>query len=231
MTYKGALSMKKGKTSRKPSIKNAAFPVASLTEVSPAPAWHGQPKSKTATLIVALAVIIFAVLAVNKGMIVAAVVNGRPIFRWTLTNTLISKYGKQTLENMISEQLIAVEAKKSNIVVTKKEIDDKETEVLKSFGEKVSLEEVLKFQGMTKEDFDGQVKLQLLVTKLLGKDIAPMETEITDFIDKNRASMSATDEAGLREEAKTGLIDQKIGEKIQPWFTEVRSKAKILRFL
>ena len=188
-------------------------------------------KSKTVPIIIVLALIIVAVLAVNKGWLVAAVVNNRPIFRWQLDKILVSRFGKQTLENMVSEVLIDQESKKTGVSVTQQEIDAKEGDILKSFGGKVTLDELLTYQGMTKEEFDSQVRLQLLVSKLLGKDVAVTDQEVAEYIVKNKTTLVASEEGALKEEARAALLDQKVSEKIQPWFTEIRNKAKVLRFL
>ncbi|KKT47203.1 MAG: hypothetical protein UW37_C0012G0001, partial [Candidatus Gottesmanbacteria bacterium GW2011_GWA2_44_17] len=137
---------------------------------------------------------------------------------------------KQTLEGMISEKLIAQEARRSGVVVTQEEIDKQEEEVLKSFGGKVTLDELLKFQGTTKAEFDGQIRLQLLVNKLLEKDVTVTDEEIASYRETNKALMVSSDEADLKEEARKALLEQKINEKIQPWFTELKNKAKIFKF-
>ena len=36
-------------------------------------------------------------------MLVAAVVDGRPVWSWELNSVMADRYGKQTLEGMISE--------------------------------------------------------------------------------------------------------------------------------
>jgi hypothetical protein len=186
--------------------------------------------SKTKKIAIVLGIVILFLVAINRGWIVSAIVNGKPIFRWTVNSTLMSKYGKQTLDNMITERLIADEAKKAKVAITQTEIDAKEQEILKSFGGNVTLDEILQYQGMTKIDFDEQIKLQMLLTKLIGKDIVITDDEITNYRATNSATLVATDEAGLQAEAREAILTQRVGEKIQPWFTELRSKAKIFTF-
>ncbi len=186
--------------------------------------------SKTTKIALILGIVILFLVALNRGWIISAIVNGRPIFRSTVNATLMSRFGKQTLDNMITERLIADEAKKANIMITQKEIDAKEQEVLKSFGGNVTLDEVLKFQGMTKADFDEQIKLQMLLTRIIGKDIKITDEEIATYRTNNNTSLVATEEASLQAEAREAILTQKVGEKIQPWFTELRSKAKIFTF-
>lgn len=178
-----------------------------------------------------IAVGVAGLLWVNKGMVLAAVVNGRPIFRWELNNTLVSRFGKQTLEGMISEQLVAGAAAKAGVHVSQGDIDAKVGDIVKNLGNNVSIDDLLKYQGMTKQDFEHQIRLQLTVEKLLGRDLTITDGDIDNYIATNRATLVATDEASLRQEAKAAITSQKVNEKLQPWFTELKDKAKILRFL
>ncbi|KKS89419.1 MAG: Foldase protein PrsA [Candidatus Gottesmanbacteria bacterium GW2011_GWA2_44_17] len=187
-------------------------------------------RNKTPIIIGVLTIVLLLALAVSKGYVLVAIINNKPIFRFQLTQTLMSRFGKQTLEGMISEKLIAEDARRSGVVVTQEEIDKQEEEVLKSFGGKVTLDELLKFQGTTKSEFDGQIRLQLLVNKLLEKDITVTDEEIASYRETNKALMVSSDEADLKEEARKALLEQKINEKIQPWFTELKNKAKIFKF-
>ena len=219
----------KPKKYTKKTIKPQMMTPVSPTEESATPPM-GLKKNMTVTMIVILTLVILGIIAVNKGYVITAIVEGKPIFRWQFVNALVSRFGTQTLETMISETLIDKEAQSMGLSVSQEEIDKKEEEILASFGGNVTLDEVLKYQGMTKSDFDGQVRLQLIVAKILSKDIVVTDEEVLAYIEQNKASMTASDEATLRVEAKSILTDQKVSEKVQPWFTELKAKAKVLRF-
>lgn len=178
-----------------------------------------------------LVVLLLVLLGMNKGMLVASLVNGKPIFTWQLHSVLRERFGEQTLEGMIGEMLIKDEAKKAGIVITKEEISAKENEIVLSLGANVSLDDLLKFQGLSKSDFEKQVTLQLTVEKLLSKDLVVSETDIDMFIATSGATLVATDPATLRTEAKQAIISASVSEKLQGWFAELRQKAKVLRFL
>lgn len=167
----------------------------------------------------------------NKGMVLAAVVNGKPIFRWDLNKTMTARFGAQTLEGMISEQLISDAAKTSGVTVSRADVDAKVADIMKSLGGNVSIDDLLKYQGMTKADFENQIRLQLTVEKVLGRDLEITETDIDNFIATNRATLVSTEAAALRQEAKNAITSQKVSEKLQPWFMELKDKAKITRFL
>lgn len=190
-----------------------------------------EKKSTPRWIFVALLVLAVGFFLVKKGYLIAAVVNGKPIFRWELTNALMSRFGKQTLEGIISERIIADSAHREGVTITKSDIDAKVGDVVKGLGENVKLEDMLQFQGMTKADFENQIRLQLTVEKILGKDVQITEADIDNYIATNRATLVATEPAKLREEARNTILSQKVSEKLQPWFLELKDKAKIFRFL
>jgi hypothetical protein len=182
-------------------------------------------------VVVVLFIITLGVYLATRGYIVAAMVEGKPIFAWDVNRAVMSRYAAQTLESMISERLIAETAQKQNVVITKSDVDSKINDLVKSLGSGVSIDDLLKYQGVKRAEFESQVKLQLAVEKILGKDIAITESDIDDYIAKNRDTLTATDEASMREEAKQTIFSQKMSEKIQPWFADLKEKAKITRFL
>lgn len=174
---------------------------------------------------------IVGIYAASKGYIVAAIVNGSPVFRWDVTRMLTARYGQQTLESIISEKLIADTAKKEGVIISQNDIDAKTNEVVKSLGPNVKLEDLLKYQGMNKADFEHQIALQLTVERILGKGVTVSDTELDEFIKVNKDSMLATDEAALKGEAREALLSQKINEKIQPWFAKLKESAKIVKLM
>jgi len=191
-----------------------------------------RPKFNTKILyLIILLLAVSAVLLANKGLLVAAVVDGRPVWSWELNGVLVDRYGKQTLEGIISEKLIESEARKQGVVMTPAEVAAREEEIVKGLGGGMSLEEILKIQGLSKSEFNRQIALQLTVQKLLGRDLVIAESDLDNYIATNRATLVATQEAALRSEARQAILDGYIGEKLQPWFNELKAKAKVLRFL
>ena len=187
------------------------------------------PWGRVAVVVVILGLVAFFVS--HKGLVVAAVVDGRPIFRWQLNSVMTARYGAQTLDSMISQSLIDEQAQKAGVSVSGADIAKKETDLVKSLGSNVSLDDVLKYQGMTKADFEDQLRLQLTVEKLLGKDITITDADVDGYLASNAATLTATDEAGQREEAKQAIFSQDINNKLQTWFTGIKAKASILNFL
>lgn len=178
-----------------------------------------------------LFVLLLVLAAVNKGWVVAAVVDGQPIFSWQLNATLRTRYGQQTLEGMIGETLIQKEARKTGVEVSAEDIAVKQKEILSSLGTEVSLEDFLKFQGLSESDFNQQLIIQLTVERLLTKNLVITDGDIDNYIATSGATLTATEPAQLREEAKRAIISNQVSEQLQPWFMELRQKSKVMKFL
>ncbi len=196
---------------------------ASVSSTKKMSRWH--------MIVGVLVLVLVGLLAANKGWIVAAMVNGKPIYSWQLNKSLRNRFGQQTLEGMIGEVLIADQAKSAGVSVSQADIDAKQKEVLASLGADVKLDDLLKFQGLTKEDFINQLKLQLLVERLLTKDVTITDTDVANYIATNSATLTASDPAKLKEEARQAIKTSIVNEKLQTWFEEVRQNAKVLKFL
>lgn len=188
-------------------------------------------KPQIIVLIIALLIIGFAYQF--KSIFVAALVNGQPISRLTVVKELEKQSGKQMMDSLVSKTLIAQEAKKQNVTVSQKEIDDEVKNIedtLKKRGQ--NLDQLLEFQGTTRQEFLEQIKMQKTVQKLIGKDIKVTDKEINDYYEKNKDSFpEGSKEADLKESIKQQLEQQKLSDKFQSWIQELRNKAKINYFV
>lgn len=166
-----------------------------------------------------------------RGKFLAGIVNGQPIFKFQLTKRLYSQYGRQVLEDLIVEKLILQEAKKKGISISKEELSQSIEKIKDQLGPQADLDSVLALQGIKKSDFESQLKVQILVKKLLEKEISISDEEVAKFIKENRKLMEATTEAELAQEAKERLTNQSVTERLNPWIDELIKKAKILSFV
>lgn len=183
-------------------------------------------------IIVVLLAVVGALLARRYGnVLVVATVNGMPITRWTLTQRLTDRFGTQMVEALIGEQLILAEAKKQNVSVTEEEVNAKIAEIEKSLGASITLEESLKIQGLTKDEFVNQIRLQLSVDKMLAREVSVSATEVDEYLKTNQIQIIATQEAEQRASAEKEIKDNKVSEKFVEWFTKLKESAKIERYL
>lgn len=182
--------------------------------------------------ILGIMVLVLAVLLWrNKGLVVAATVNNQPVWRWDLEKRLVGQFGNQTIDELVSESLIKQAAAKNNITVSKTEVDNKVSDIEKTLAGKMTLQDALAQQGMTVDDFRRQVELQLMLEKLTASSVVVSDKEITDYLDKNKSTMTATNDADLKIEARKILSAGKQSAALRDYFTNLRSQAKILKYL
>ncbi|HEX7542635.1 MAG TPA: hypothetical protein VF385_00940 [Patescibacteria group bacterium] len=165
-----------------------------------------------------------------------ASVNGQLIGRLTIINELEKQGGKTTLGIIISKTLINQEAKRRKVNISQKDIDVEvqkiETNVTAQGG---TLDQALQQQGMTKNDLTDGIKLQLLVTKMVGNNISVTDKEIDDYLasQKNQSSLGLAQPAPelTRDQAKVAIKQQKLQTKIQTFVADLKAKAKINYFI
>ncbi len=165
-----------------------------------------------------------------------ASVNGQLIGRLTIIQELEKQGGKKTLEVIISKTLINQEAKKRKVNISQKDIDAEiqkiETNVT---AQGSTLDQALQQQGMTKNDLTDEIKLQLLVTKMVDNNISVTDKEIDDYLTNQKAqsSLSSAQPAPelTRDQAKGAIKQQKLQAKIQTFVADLQAKAKINYFI
>lgn len=186
---------------------------------------------KIVLAVIVLGVIVTLLARRYMGNLVAATVNGAPVLRRDLTKRLTDRFGTQMLEAMIGEQLINAEAVKRQIAVTDAEVNAKVTEVSKAYTGSMSLEDTLKLQGITKSEFENQVRIQLLIDKMFTKGIAVSASETAAYIKDNASTLTATTDAERQVQAEKEVQAQKESQIFIEWFNKAKQDAKINRYL
>lgn len=223
---------KKKKTSKITTKNNVEVPMAAPSmpeKKSPFPFGLGRGKLIVGGLVILL---VLGLLAKRyMSWVVAATVNGMPVSRWDLNNRLTDRFGTQMLETMIGEQLIVDAANKQSLSVVQPEIDTKISEIEKGLPKGMTLNDSLQYQGVTRPEFDRQIRLQLLIDRMLSKEVSTSAEEVDKFMVDNATKLTATDPAERKVEAEKQVRSQKVSERFVEWFTKLKEAAKIQRFL
>ncbi|MDP2628319.1 MAG: hypothetical protein Q8P15_00280, partial [Nanoarchaeota archaeon] len=132
MCYNTKMAIKRVRKSSKSTPKVEEIQTTSVSNY-PLTSKLRQPKFFIPLMIIVVAVLAFSL----KGLFVAALVNGQPITRLSVIGELEKQGGQQTLASLVNQALIFQEAKRKNVEVSQKEIDE----------EAKKIEEVLKQQG------------------------------------------------------------------------------------
>ncbi|RJQ24677.1 hypothetical protein C4577_07165 [Candidatus Parcubacteria bacterium] len=189
--------------------------------------------SKSKIPLIVLFVVLLGALYYFKSLFLVAVVNGEPIYRYAIVQELEKQSGQQVTGALVTKMLILQEAKKKNINVAEKEINDEIKKIednLSKQGQKIDA--VLTEQGITKKDLRERIQIQKIVEKLFAKDIKVTDKETKEYFDKNESLFG---EDAEYEKVKDTIAQQlqqiKLNEKFQNWITELQKQAKIEYFV
>ena len=162
-----------------------------------------------------------------------ASVNGQLVSRLTIIKELEKQGGKKTLDTVILKTLINQEAKKRKITISQKDIDAEIQKIETNItAQGLTLDQLLQQQGMKKSDLTEEVKIQLLVSKMVGENINVTDKEIDDFINSQKKQLSQNpDQEFPREQVKQQIKQQKLQQKIQTFVAGLKDKAKINYFI
>lgn len=185
-------------------------------------------------VIVALIVVLLSTgIYFCRSLIFAAWVNGKPVYRFSLTRELEKQGGKQVLEGLIEKALINSEAAKNKIKVEQSEIDSeiKKIEEMIS-GQGLTLDDALKFRNQTKKDLTRQIEIQKMVEKLLSSKIVITDAELKDYFNTNKSLFGQNPVFDkVKDQVNSQLFQQKLSEQYSTWITELKTKSKILYFV
>lgn len=184
------------------------------------------------TILVALLVFLLAAgYVVARKFLVVATVNGHNISRLALIKELEKNDGQQTLDNLITQELIAQAATNKSITVSEDEVN-KEIDFIKKSVETqgMTLETALAYQGQTMDDLKETIRLKINVEKILGQDVAVSEEEISKYYDDNKSLFTDKTLDEVKDQIKDQLSSDKLSQKFQEWLTDSKGKADIKYF-
>jgi hypothetical protein len=226
-----SVSAPKAKTPAKkaaPASSATSQRVAETRDVSNTPKVR-----KSLFILIGVIILLGAAAYFARSLFVAAVVNGQPISRLEVVGQAEKQVGKQTLSNLVRNSLIEQEARSENVTVSDDEINGeiKKLEAnLSKQGQK--LDQVLEVQGMTRDDLRHLIRLDKLVSKMVGKDVKVSGKEVDDYIAKNKDLLPQDqDEKVLKQQVKDRLQQEKTTEKVKTWLEDLQKKANVIYFV
>ncbi len=183
-------------------------------------------------VIVAAVLIIAALVYYEKGLVVAATVNGSPISRFAVIAQLEKTSGKATLDSLINKKLIDEEASKKGVAVTdadvQAELGSIEKQVTAQGGKLV---DALAQQGMTMDDLKGQIITQKKLERLLVDKIQVTDADVVHYIKDNKVTIPKGQEAAYKTQIMNQLKQQKMQSAADALVVTLHSQAKITYFV
>lgn len=167
---------------------------------------------KNAKLVVWLvgAVVIAAIIVV--GMITStakneavATVDGSKITKEELYDELVASYGTDTLNTMITNKMIELEAKKQNVTVSDEDIQKELDVLIEQYGDEETLKGQLEASGSSMDDLKDDIVQYLQTRKLIEPSIKITDEEIKTYFEENKDSLGQAEQV----EASHILVEDK----------------------
>lgn len=148
---------------------------------------------------IVLAAALIVVLIVNpfgkkNGGEAVATVNNVDITKDKLYDELVKAGGEQTLEALITKELVQQELDKKSIVITDAQVNEEVESVKKMFPSEEAFNTALTSSGMTLDVLKEQTKLQLELTQLLKDKIKITDEEIKSTYDQYKDSFATPEQ-------------------------------------
>lgn len=191
-------------------------------------------KTKRNLIIVAVLILLGVILFLNRGLFIAGLVNGEPISRIEVVKELEKQQGAGVLNRLIDRKLIAQEAQKQNLSVTNEEVDAKRKEIIDqvSGGNEENFQQILTSQGLSEEAFREELRIQILVEKMLEERVVVTDEEFDSFIQNNPDLLTnAENEEQARAQLRDQLAQQKLQTEYNTWMEELRNSGNVVRFV
>ncbi len=185
--------------------------------------------SRKKLMYVAIVIAVGVIAYLGKGLIWVATVNGEMIPRLEVIKNLEGQYGTQETNSLITKALILQEAKKEKVTITDAEINAEIKKIETSVtSQGQNLDELLKSKNMTRDKLKEQIKMNVLIEKLLGKTIVISDAQVAEYFEANKASFPPDAKLeDLKPAIKEQLQQQALSAKFQTWLEALRQKAKI----
>jgi foldase protein PrsA len=121
-----------------------------------------------------------------------ATVNGVAISKDKLFDSMAELGGKQTLDNLIQDELVTQAADKAGIKVTDADVDKEIASIKARFPSETEFESALQQANMTLDDLKKQTPMQLRIRKILEPQVIDKVTDadVKKYFDENKASFN-----------------------------------------
>ncbi|HEX9817599.1 MAG TPA: SurA N-terminal domain-containing protein [Patescibacteria group bacterium] len=224
-----SLTQRTGKTTSQPVSRQFASTkkVLSVFNLARLRRFFEQRRNVVAVLVV---LIVFGLLYLLKDVFIVAVVNGQPIYRWTVISKLEQQGGQQVLDSLVTETLVRQAVKKVGIIVSQEEIDAQIAGIEERLtAQGFTLDQALAQEGMTRTELIDQIKLQSAVDQLTASEVIVTEEQIDQYIADNQEFLPAelTGEA-LRAEVRQQLQLSAVSQATQTWIQDLQAEAQIM---
>ncbi|HBB64511.1 MAG: Foldase foldase protein PrsA [candidate division WS6 bacterium GW2011_GWC1_33_20] len=201
-------------------------------------------KNKVARIVAMILVVLVAFVLIdlfvqylNNGYSIA-VVDGSRISKNEYHKRLESLYGQTVASQLIDEELIKQEAKKTGITVTEEDIQVRLDEIIASIGGEETYQQALELNNITENELKDQIRLDLITQQIIEPTLEYTEDDVKAFFEQYSATIFPNETAALEEgekldyelykvQVKDVYIQQEVENQKYTWLEGLYSKYRI----
>ncbi len=172
---------------------------------------------------------IFLLAYLYKSEIIAiAFINGQPITVSEVIKIYTSPDKENVLDKIISEKLLEYETKKRNIRIKSEEIKNEMSRMEKeAVANGITMAQLLKESDQTAKDLEKNVRMRLIIYKILSEDIDLSENEVDKYLNENPQLYENLSKEEAREGVRRLLIDAKVQDEYKTWIREAKASSVV----
>lgn len=140
-----------------------------------------------------LVMIVFLSLALVKDDAIAKF-DGESISKEELYDEMVELYGAATVDQIISDKIVAAEAKKQKITITSKEINEELDQLKESYGGEDAFNQVLESNNTTLAALKDDITDYLTLRELLEKEIEISSEDLQTYFEENKDSLGEAEQ-------------------------------------
>ncbi|MFE4708610.1 peptidylprolyl isomerase [Peribacillus simplex] len=153
-----------------------------------------------------------------------ASIDGEKINKDELYDALVAGYGADTLDLLITNKLVELEAEKAGIKIKDEEIQKEIDTMVESYGDEKSLKEQLEASGSSMDALKKDIVVYLQTKKLVEPRITVTDDEISTYFEDNKETF---DQAEQVEASHILVEDEKTAKKVAKEIAEGGDFAKL----
>lgn len=150
-----------------------------------------------------------------------ATINGEPITEEQLYEKLVQQYGVETLDQLVSNKVIEMEAKKQGVEVSKEAIDEEYAVYTEAYGTEEEFEAYLATYKMTPDDVRYDIEIYFLTKALMEDYVAITDADVEQYFEDNKTSFNeGATLADVRHAVHAVLLEERVNEQYGTWISE-----------
>lgn len=163
------------------------------------------------TSVLIAAVLIVAMVTQTPKIEEVASVEGKVITKDDLYDALVESYGPATLDTLINDRIVELEAKKQGISVSEDEIQAELDVIIEQYGSEEVLKNQLEGSGLSIDDLKDDIVNYIKTKKLVEPTIEITDEEISAYFEENKASLGQAEQV---EASHILVADKKTAEEV-----------------